>query len=320
MADPTPADPKALAAFRDRVARFLPHVPLSDDLRSRCIGTNAETAARILDHVAHRRKTGTFALPWLIERGAQPKPQVGTTMILTAYDGTPQAIIRSAEVETVKFKDITSAHTGRDGPAVRDLEVWRGIHIPHWNRQLSPYGLQVTDDMPVYAERFELVYHVDAPYYLPPGGTQPKPEAIAAFCKEAGITGEPHVRWIGLDAQSTQLILDLIKARDKTGTFTLPSIIELTDRRMPKVGEHLVLIDFTGTPQQAVKLTRIWEKKFGAVTGEDTAIDGTPVRDVTVWRPLHTQYWNAMLQPFNRAVSDDMPVLMEQFEPVYIKA
>jgi uncharacterized protein YhfF len=53
------------------------------------------------------------------------------------------------------------------------------------------------------------------------------------------------------------------------------------------------------------------------MTNEDTAVDGSPVRDITVWRPLHTAYWGAMLEPYGLAVADDMPVIVEAFELLF---
>ena len=66
-----------------------------------------------------------------------------------------------------------------------------------------------------------------------------------------------------------------------------------------------------------MRLTQIETVPFGAITEAHTAIDGTPVRDLTVWKPLHTEYWNGMLAPFGITVSDDMPVWVEKFELLY---
>ena len=126
-----------------------------------------------------------------------------------------------------------------------------------------------------------------------------------------------QVRWIGLDRDSTEEVLELIAIGDKTGTYTLPWIISATDLADPTVGDHIVLIDIDGNPRILVELTLIEQVNFGAITSEHTAIDGTPVRDLTVWKPLHTQYWNALLQPFNKKVDDDMPVLVEHFKLIY---
>jgi uncharacterized protein YhfF len=64
-------------------------------------------------------------------------------------------------------------------------------------------------------------------------------------------------------------------------------------------------------------LTAVRTVVFGRVTAADIAIDGTPVRDPAVWKPLHTQYWNGLLARFGLAVTDDMPFWAEPFELVY---
>ena len=39
-----------------------------------------------------------------------------------------------------------------------------------------------------------------------------------------------------------------------------------------------------------------------------------PVRDPEVWIPLHREYWNNILEPYGRACTDDMPVIVEHFK------
>ena len=157
--------------------------------------------------------------------------------------------------------------------------------------------------------------------YLPDGCAKPDQAALEAFWQaaqdtlpEAGLPNDYQVRWIGLDAESTWQIFALIRAGDKTGTFTLPWIVDRTQQPTPRVGDAIILIDFDGTPTMLIRLTDIEDVPFGEITNEHTAVDGPPVRDVAIWRPLHTQYWNAMLAPFDLSVSDDMPVWIEKFE------
>ena len=159
--------------------------------------------------------------------------------------------------------------------------------------------------------------------YLPAGCLRPNPDTLAAFWLAAkrgapALAGDEYqVRWIGLDAESTRQIFELIRARDKTGTFTLPWIVERTGLPVPKAGDAIVLIDMDGTPTMVVRLTDVRRVIFGRVTAADTAIDGTPVRDPAVWKPLHTAYWGALLAPFGLAVTDDMPFWAEPFEVIF---
>ena len=161
--------------------------------------------------------------------------------------------------------------------------------------------------------------------YLPEGPTHPAQADLDSFWQAAKAADESlgdsyQVRWIGLDDETTTQILGLIQARDKTGTFTLPWIIERTDQPAASVGDCIILIAFDGTPSQVVRLTAIEQVPFGEITAVHTAIDGTPVRALEIWKPLHTNYWNGLLAPFSMTVSDDMPVLFEKFELLYSRS
>jgi uncharacterized protein YhfF len=160
--------------------------------------------------------------------------------------------------------------------------------------------------------------------YLPEGCVRPDEAALELFWQQArndlpasNLPTDYQVRWIGLDRETTAEVLDLIRVRDKTGTYTLPWIVARTDQPQPRVGDAIILIDFDGSPALLVRLSAIFEAPFGKITAEHTAIDGTPVRDLAVWKPLHTQYWNGLLAPFAMSVSDDMPVWIEKFELLY---
>jgi len=160
--------------------------------------------------------------------------------------------------------------------------------------------------------------------HLPAGCERPDPRALAAFWAAARVRVPEladamgyAVRWIGLDAPSTRRILDLVRASDKTGTFSLPWIVEATGAPAPRVGDRLVLIDIDGRPVLLVRTTRVALLRFGGVTAADIAIDGSPVRALDVWKPLHTRYWNALLAPFGREVTDEMPFWAEEFELLF---
>ena len=155
--------------------------------------------------------------------------------------------------------------------------------------------------------------------YIPPGPARPDEAAILNWRDQLArardrVAGRPwDPRWIGLDDASTEQVIGLIERGDKTGTFTLPWILDATGQAMPAAGDLIVLVDFRGQPRLLLQLTAVTVVRFGAVGAQHTAIDGTPVRRLDIWRPLHTRYWNELLEPFGRGVEDDMPVLVERF-------
>ncbi|MFM7707885.1 MAG: hypothetical protein ACKO9D_07700 [Gammaproteobacteria bacterium] len=93
----------------------------------------------------------------------------------------------------------------------------------------------------------------------------------------------------------------------------LDGFLERAGLAPPSVGQKLQAIDHDGRPVLLLRTTEVREVLFGRVTALDIAIDGSPVRDPAIWKPLHTRYWNALLQPFGLAVSDDMPFWAERF-------
>ncbi|MSR08601.1 MAG: ASCH domain-containing protein [Gammaproteobacteria bacterium] len=160
--------------------------------------------------------------------------------------------------------------------------------------------------------------------YLPEGCARPDAATLDRFWQSAvaarprlAAAGACQVRWIGLDHESTEQVLALIEAGDKTGSFTLPWIVAHTTQPEPRVGDPIILIDFLGQPRLLVQLTGLEEVTFGALDERHTAVDGPPVRALAIWKPLHTRYWNGMLKPFGLQVTADMPVLVEQLDVLY---
>ena len=153
---PALPDDATLDAFWAKAKAAVPN--LADDHQVRSIGIDEETTVLIMDFIFAGTKVGTFSLPWVKEAEGHPDTPPGTPIILTGYDGAPQAVIRITDSRATTFGGIGPAETGLDGPPVQDIEVWRPLHREYWNGLMSKYGKSCTDDMPVLVEPFELVY------------------------------------------------------------------------------------------------------------------------------------------------------------------
>jgi len=154
-AQPSAADREAFLAD---AAKAVPGLDAGDDQRVRCTGWDDETSTNICNLIIQGEKTGTFSLPWLHAKNPDSRPQIGEYIIQTTFDGKPQALLQTRALELVTFGDIDASYTALDGPSVRDVEVWRGIHTKHWNGLLEPHGMAVAEDMPVVVEKFACVY------------------------------------------------------------------------------------------------------------------------------------------------------------------
>ena len=150
----------------------------------------------------------------------------------------------------------------------------------------------------------------------------PDSELLDSFWQQAinavpEIARDHQVRSIGIDEETTDLIIKFIKTGEKTGTYSLPWLLEAEDYPKTTPNTPIILLSYDGIPQAVVQITSIYETTFGNISLNDTSLDGPPVRDLDVWIPLHTEYWNGLLSKYKRACSDDMPVLVEKFKFVY---
>ena len=152
----------------------------------------------------------------------------------------------------------------------------------------------------------------------------PDQQPIDDFWNEAvdympTLLGDHQVRSIGIDEETTGLIINFIKTREKVGTFSLPWIMTAENLPMSYKGLPIILLSYDGKPELVVQLTKVFETSFGNIDSKVTGIDGPPVRDPDVWIPLHRNYWNGILKDYGRSCTDDMPVLVEKFKLVFSK-
>lgn len=155
----------ALNAFLAECAAALPGTeiaaPGAAPTRNRCIGWDLETSETICGLVIAGEKTGTFSVPWLHASHPDTKPEIGDFVVLSNFGGEPRALLQTMALTLLTFGEIDASHTALDGPGVRDLDVWRGVHTNYWNGLLEPLGKSVADEMPVVAERFACLYPKD---------------------------------------------------------------------------------------------------------------------------------------------------------------
>ena len=150
----------------------------------------------------------------------------------------------------------------------------------------------------------------------------PDSELLDSFWQQAinavpEIARDHQVRSIGIDEETTDLIIEFIKTAEKKGTYSLPWLIEAEGYPKTNPNTPIMLVSYDGIPKVVVQITGVYERRFGNICLNDTSLDGPPVRDLDVWIPLHTEYWNGLLSKHNLACTSDMPVLVEKFKFIY---
>jgi uncharacterized protein YhfF len=147
----------AVEAFWKACSEKIAEPPVDGFYRVRNFGDNEAMATLLLDLITAGEKTVTFPIPWLYEGTRELTPTVGGYVVVTDFTGTPGALLRTTSITTRAFNEITEDYTRFEGPGARTLEAWRDIHWKFYTRVLKPRGRSPTHNMPVTAERFELV-------------------------------------------------------------------------------------------------------------------------------------------------------------------
>ena len=143
----------------------------------------------------------------------------------------------------------------------------------------------------------------------------PDVDLLDAFWQQAikavpEIARDHQVRSIGIDEETTDLIIEFIKTGEKIGTYSLPWLMEAEGYPKAMPDTPIILVSYDGIPKVVVQITSVYETTFGEISLNDTSLDGPPVRGLDVWIPLHTDYWNGLLSKHKRVCTADMPVLV----------
>lgn len=112
----------------------------------------------LLDLVLASTKTATASLAWIYEHFADEKmPVLGDLSVILDDQGDPQALIKTSQVETVPFSEVTAEHAFLEGEGDRSLEHWRKVHWDFFSTECASIDREPTGEMPIILERFRLL-------------------------------------------------------------------------------------------------------------------------------------------------------------------
>jgi uncharacterized protein YhfF len=107
----------------------------------------------------------------------------------------------------------------------------------------------------------------------------------------------------------------LVLASTKTGTASSLWDYE-DDEPMPKPGDLSIILDGAGEPGAIIKTTKVEVVPFSEVSAEFAYTEGEGERTLESWRRDHEWFWGEHLPP-GRVLTEEMPVVCENFELVY---
>ncbi|MBT3992960.1 MAG: hypothetical protein HOF02_02805 [Gammaproteobacteria bacterium] len=134
---------------------------------------------------------------------------------------------------------------------------------------------------------------------------------------DSKLRRDHQIRCIGIDEETTGLILDFIKKKQKVATFSLPWIMTIEKHPNSVINMPIILLGYDGTPEVMIQISNLYNTTFGEITYKETQMDGPPVQDPDIWIPLHRDYWNGLLKKYNKSCTDDMPIIVEEFNFIF---
>jgi len=139
---------------------FCAHTGIPETTAYQCwhFGDSAELANDLIEQVVNGPKRATAGLLWSQELDPRLAPVEGGYSVVTEYDGTPRAVIRTTQIDVRRFGDVDATFAWDEGEGDRTLDWWRDAHRRYFARECASLGRVASDDMPIVLERFELLF------------------------------------------------------------------------------------------------------------------------------------------------------------------
>lgn len=104
----------------------------------------------------------------------------------------------------------------------------------------------------------------------------------------------------------------------KSATSSLACWYESGKERLPRAGDYSVILDARGNAVCIIRTTKVYMTPFCEVTKEHAQREGEGDRSLAYWRRVHEEFFSDELKAEHRAFSQEMEVVCEEFELVYV--
>lgn len=148
----------AVRKYWDEFCKDHPSVDASTPFQTWHFGIGREDAAELVTFVLAGRKIATAALPCEFEAKPEYAPIIGGYSVVTDFDGDPKCVIRTTEIRVIPFNEVDADFAFDEGEGDQSVEFWRRVHWDYFTRRCADLGTEMTAEMPVICERFELLY------------------------------------------------------------------------------------------------------------------------------------------------------------------
>lgn len=108
--------------------------------------------------VVKGEKRASSSSLWWHEASKEPLPKIGDLNLVTDWYANPIAIIETTKIDIVPYHLITAEYAKTEGEGDKSLAYWQKVHWAYYHRELAPFGMTPTKDMPIVCEQFRCIY------------------------------------------------------------------------------------------------------------------------------------------------------------------
>ncbi len=120
-------------------------------------GSTPSHADKLGALVQQGTKRATAGLTASYEAENEPIPEKGDISVIVDGDGRPMAVIRTTDVQTLPFREVTAEMAAEEGEGDKSLDYWRREHRKFFKKECKAIGISFSEDASVVFERFELL-------------------------------------------------------------------------------------------------------------------------------------------------------------------
>ena len=117
-----------------------------------------EGANKLAELVLSGKKRATAGLVCAYDYDNDPYPKVGDLNIITDWYGEAKCVIKTTNVKTLKFNEITEELAAKEGEGDLSLDYWKKKHEKFFKMDCEEIGEEFTEDIPFFFIEFEIVY------------------------------------------------------------------------------------------------------------------------------------------------------------------
>ena len=113
-------------------------------------------------------------------------------------------------------------------------------------------------------------------------------------------------------------LLKLVLEGRKTATASLNYLYKEKGERRPEPGDYSVILDSKGDAYCVIQTVKVYIKSFKEVSAEHAYKEGEGDLSLAYWRKVHEEFFTDELKDEELKFSEDLEVVLEEFELKYI--